>query len=513
MNKLVFGLVILLGLSAQAAQNHKIQLETAYLSLESLRQADQAFMKISLPNIEMERTLGAPQLPVRSWLVKGTPEQIKVQVRVLENQNFSGKPYPVQEQECRCLNDRQRKFQYNSESYNSELAQVQIDFLGSHRGTPMSRVDVRLGKYSQQRNEFQIVTAAEVLISENNFEMHSEELRDYLIVTPPHLAPGVEAFAEYKRSRGYNVQIETVSAPANTTTAIQTLIKNAYTQSGTDFVILIGDEMTLPMFKVSTSGSGTTPSDLKYFTMDGPTDHIPDMYASRIPGTTTEQVQAQLAKAMEYEKMFSSATSNGLKKFIGIASNEGSNPSDDEYVKSIGDKFKEFIGAEVSHLAQNDKVNSNPAVLNSNFNDGAFWLTYLGHGSGTSWPSMNQQYTTSHIRQITNQTTAKPVIIDVACQNGRLANGRLGTSFMRVDGNGFGAAAYYGGTVDISWHPPAVMARGIAFEQMDKKFRHIGQALLAGQMYLAANWNNTNDVIDNLEWYVLQGDPGMELQF
>jgi hypothetical protein len=84
---------------------------------------------------------------------------------------------------------------------------------------------------------------------------------------------------------------------------------------------------------------------------------------------------------------------------------------------------------------------------------------------------------------------------------------------MKTDSaSAFGAVAYYGGSVNISWHPPAIMARGIAFEQLDKKFHHLGEALLAGQMYLAANWNNQEQVIDNFEWYHLQGDPGLNLQ-
>ncbi len=512
MNRIVFLLFILSGAVAQATQIHQVQTDVSGLQQEAMRQNNESFTKIQLNQVQMEKELGAPELPVRSWLVQGHPENIQVDVSRQSVETFSGRPYPVQEQECRCANDRKRTFQFNRSSYEQSLPMVDVSYLGTFRGTPISRVDVRLGKYEAARNQFQITTSAEVRINVGTFELTTEELKDYLIVVPTNLADGVVAFADYKRSRNYNVHIMTVESPANTTAAIQEMIKNAYTEKGIDFVIMVGDEMALPMFKVPTTGSSSTPSDLKYFTMDGANDYIPEMFASRISASTPEQVRAQLDKSIEFEKV-SYQNANGLKKFIGIASNEGSNPSDDEYVRSIGEKFRQTMGANVVHLHQNDKVNSNPEVLNSTLNDGSFWLTYLGHGSGTSWPSMYQYYTTNHIRQLINQTSVKPIIIDVACQNGRLTNGRLGTTFMKAEGAGFGAAAYYGGTVDISWHPPAIMARGIAYEQMDKKFRHIGVALLAGQFYLAANWNKTADVIDNFEWYHLQGDPGMELQF
>ena len=68
-----------------------------------------------------------------------------------------------------------------------------------------------------------------------------------------------------------------------------------------------------------------------------------------------------------------------------------------------------------------------------------------------------------------------------------------------------------GGTVNISWHPPALMARGMAFEHAAKNFQHLGEAILAGQLYLTANWNNQSDVVDNYEWYSLQGDPSMNI--
>jgi hypothetical protein len=216
-----------------------------------------------------------------------------------------------------------------------------------------------------------------------------------------------------------------------------------------------------------------------------------------------------LAKSIEYEQ---NLTLPGRKKIIGIASNEGSNPSDRDYVTAVQESFLRKYAESATFLYQND-TQSTPAVLNQKFNDGAFWLTYLGHGSGTSWPSMKQTYSVNHIANMANGGSTKPVIIDVACMNGKLVTNYLGASLMKTSGTAFGAAAYYGGTVNISWHPPAVMARGIALEHETKHFKHLGEALLAGQLYLAANWTSQPQVIDNFEWYHLQGDPGMSVEF
>lgn len=506
----VFGLIFGFE-SAQAIIQQKISVDTKEIVQKSMRAGNQDFIRLDISGESMDRNLGAPELPVRSWLVVGTPDSVRVQYRVFETAQFKGQVYPVQEQECRCPSDKKRTFQFRSEFYPRN-ERTQVEFLGSYRGQPISRVDLFLGRADGLNRSFELVTRAELSINADPFVFGNENLNDYLIVVPSALADGVTKFVDEKRMQGYNVHVEVVGTPSLTTASLQSLIHASYKQKGIDFVILVGDETSLPMFKVSTSGSSQTPSDLKYFTMDGTDDYIPDVLGSRISAASADQVAIQLQKSIDYEKTFKKSSS-GMKKFIGIASNEGSNPSDDQYVRSIADKFKEVIQAEPIHLFQDDSAQSNPAFLNSQINEGSFWLTYLGHGSGTSWPSMNQWYTTQNIKQLSNQSSVKPIIIDVACQNGKLRAGQLGTTFMEAQGFAFGATAYYGGSVDISWHPPAVMARGIAFEQLEKRFKHLGEALLAGQFYLAANWNNTSQVIDNFEWYHLQGDPGMKLDY
>lgn len=500
-----------------ASEKHKLTLQKKNIILSKVVKSEGDFTKISIKGYEADKTIGAPELPVKSWLIKGTPKNIKVSVNVTSQLALPNtKPYPTQQQDCRCETDALKTFSYNSSHYATTFAPVSISYLGSYRGTPISRVDVRLGFYNASKNEVQLTTSADIVINQDAFSLPKRELKDYLIIAPANLVDGTNEFASWKRSKGYNVHIETVTTPSNTLAGIKNLVRQYYTEKGVDFVIIVGDENSVPMFKVDTSGSYRTPSDLQYFTMDGATDFIPDIFASRIVAANASEVSQQLGKSIQFEQQ-AYQNASGLKRFIGIASNEGSGPSDDEYVKSIEDKFKEALGVDVLHLYQNDSVNSKPSVLNAAFDNGALWLTYLGHGSGSSWPSMYQDYSTSDINMIRNFPSVKPIIIDVACQNGRLVSGYLGTTFMKTDSssvsNALGSAAYFGGSVNISWHPPAVMARGIAYEHMAKRYHHLGEALLAGQLYLAANWNNKDQVIDNFEWYHLQGDPGMNVEF
>ena len=150
--------------------------------------------------------------------------------------------------------------------------------------------------------------------------------------------------------------------------------------------------------------------------------------------------------------------------------------------------------------------------INLAFNSGAGWVNYIGHGIGDSWPSINQgEYMSSDIESIEKNNTI-PVIIDVACQNGRFSySDRLGERFMNTTNNSesVGAVAYYGGSVDISWHPPAIMAVGINKKIVENNIEVLGEALFAGQMYLMKNHSILEEVVHNLAWYHLQGDPAL----
>lgn len=502
--------IVFMSVNAQAAvEKWGINPQTVELKKVAER-AQEGFFSVTVRGFELSRKVGEPELPVKSVLLIGQPQDLKVKVDVVSSfshQNII--PMPVQRQLCRCANDQTRGFEYNEASYR-DSTNVKMEFLGWFRGQPITRVDVAMAQYNAQTRSITFYSDVNISYNSSVFSMQRGIYSDYLIVVPAALQDGITDFVAWKKSQGFNIMVEVLQTPQITLQGIATLIKDHYTNDGVDFVLMIGDETVLPMHIVPTSNGNAT-SDIKYFTLDGSGDSVPDLFYGRIPATSVTEVRANLEKSISFDKT-GTKDAKGVQHVIGIASNEGSSPSDDEYVTSIEEKLVEVYGYKTTHFQQDDK-NSNPTELNASIDQGAAWLFYMGHGSGSSWPSMNKTYSTSHIANLKNVQQIKPIIIDVACQNGRLLPGYLGTSFTdTLSANAHGAAAYYGGTVNISWHPPAIMARGIAFEHATKNFTHLGEAILAGQLYLAANWNSKNDVIDNFEWYQLQGDPSMLIQ-
>ena len=467
----------------------------------------------------LSQEVGKPALPTKSYLFAAEPQDIQLDMKLINPRQIANvKINPTLPEKCRCTDEltaQQKQFSFSEATYQEHQVSVTKTYLGKFKGTPLTKVDVKLVSYDAANqaltiyDQVQINTNAKVF----NYSGARAENKNFLIVAPQGWENAVADFVSHKTSMGFNMMTEFVTSPENTKAAIQAKIKKYYTEQAVTFVMIVGDERTLPMFALATSSSSQTPSDLPYFLMDGATDHIPDMMASRIVATTPTAALEQLAKIIKQENMNATMLSDS-KNIIGIASNEGSAPSDADYITSINKSLSDKWRSKVTYLYQNNQ-NSTADGLNAAFNDGSYWLTYIGHGSGYAWPSMYDNYSTEDISAINNSELTKPVIIDVACQNGRLLADHLGSQFMNSTTKkaNNGAAAYFGGSVNISWHPPALMARGIAFEHMNNNYSYLGEALFAGQLYLSKNWANAEDVIDNVEWYHLQGDPSFSIKY
>jgi hypothetical protein len=147
---------------------------------------------------------------------------------------------------------------------------------------------------------------------------------------------------------------------------------------------------------------------------------------------------------------------------------------------------------------------------------GRSWLTFFGDGSGTgwSWDGTNENYGNSDVEALTNSHL--PFIIDVACLNASWYDEPLPFAKAWVtqtsDGQPAGAVAYLGGSIEISWDPPAIMAIGIAKNHFAQSIPSLGGSILAGQLYLIQQSGASDDTTDNLKWYNLLGDPSLVMR-
>lgn len=487
----------------------------------------QVFQKLHFKQLNLTVQEGLPALPYYAIIVPAYPQNLIIKYNLGKEFKLKLLPGPAPK-----ITDRSEEyredFSIDWKFYESGKTKMyELQYLGDFRGTPLTRVLFYPIQFSGEKNPLRIFPEISYRIfhryqNKYNAVIKSHEVIDesdvdlsYLIVTPKRFIDKLSGFIAWKQKLGFTVDIVALEDVGSTADEIRDYLHQRYAEEETRFTyaLLVGHETMFPTHYLRTGASYRTPSDLPYFTMGGDTDFIPDVFYGRLVVDTAEDIANQVKKIIEYEKG-NFGNPIGLGKGIGIASNEGSNPSDVEYVQQANKFFIDAFGTSYSEFFQANS-NSTPANINTALSAGAMWLTYLGHGSGTSWASLYSYtgYRTSHIKEI-NPGAVKPIIIDVACLNGRFKTGRFGERFMNEtkDGKPIGSVAYYGGSVSISWHPPAIMARGINKMIVQDNLNFLGEALLAGQMELYNNYSDQGSVKDNFVWYHLFGDPSMILR-
>ncbi len=491
----------------------------------------QNFEKLSFNTLDVNAEAGQPAMPFHSIVVKGKPGDYAVDYKLGKGADIDGVvPAPAMPEKFRCDDCAQPELTVDWSSYaTAESKMFKKEYLGEFRGQHLTKITFYPANYNGAKElltvypeaNFEVRSTAKASL--DSMVMPSEIIKEsdlnkkYMIITPSKFAKAMEKFVAWKTEMGYDVDMIMLEDVGTTADEIKEFIHARYNDPATKFTyaLLVGHENNFPTFYKRTSSSYRTPTDLPYFTFGGDEDYIPDAFNGRFVADKVEEVERMIAKTIEYETR-AYADDSGLKRTVGMASNEGYNPSDVQYVEAMLVEFDNMFGMTPKYFLQRNS-DSTPTNVNAEFNNGIAWLNYIGHGSGTSWPSQRSTYSYSNIKDINNVGKVKPVIIDVACQNGNYYYGRnkLGVTFMNAEKNGepTGAVAYYGGSVNISWHPPAIMAVGMNRVVADKKLEHLGEALLAGHFYLTKNYTRITDIQYNYIWYMLQGDPSLKLNF
>lgn len=333
-----------------------------------------------------------------------------------------------------------------------------------------------------------------------------------VIVTADTLKETLAPFIAWKKKRGIEVDVVTLTQAGGNKEEVQKYIKAAYDKATVKptYLLFVGNKESMPAFKEST-GSGSAASDYRMTLLAGD-DAIPDVFYGRFLADTEEELRTQIQRTIEYEKAPNS--NDWLSKGMTIASDEGSNPSDEGYALEVQEALKSGNYKALDSFFQGEKTATSANILSA-LKEGRSWIAYFGHGSGTSWGSVNDKFSVATVTEVDN-TQKLPVMIDVACLNASWMNISkcFGKAWMtQTNANGpTGTVAYYGGSVSISWHPPAIMSVGIAKHHATGNLKTIGSTVIAGQLYLLEKLGDTSAVTDNMKWYNLFGDPSLSIR-
>ena len=513
-----------------------------------------SFSEISVPGLVSIGELGRPSLPTIGTLI-AVPEGYRAELTVLERQeatvaNTWVAPY---QSKTRCDCDKAQAFIFDSTLYESEnifpsqmIALQNVGFLQSlkfvrvainpiqfHPGEKAISVVYRLKFQVHFIKESTVLnTGSGNLLSKTVFGLaqnlaangkylgsavvSNKRQETMLIVTPDNLKDALDSFVKWKTQKGIKVELISFEKAGGTTQSLQKFIQDYYNEKTVKptYLLLVGNAESLPpFFEKTTTGGGdqVAASDYPYSLLSGK-DPIPDILYGRLLADNKEEVITQTSRWIEYEKQ---PDKDAWYSHAAVISSmeKGTTLSDKEYVSRIAANLKKYTYKVVDEFSEGDET-ATFKNISSVLSEGRSWITYMGHGSGLGWTSTNDSVNTSSLVNLSNSRL--PFILDVSCANADYIHHQnpFGKAWVTAKSgtHNVGAVAYYGGSVNISWDAPAIMAIGISKSHFEKSIPNLGGTVLAGQIYLSEQKGSGNEFLDNLRWYQLLGDPSLELR-
>jgi len=509
------------------------------------------FDTINVEGLEPQVVAGNPEVYSTGSLL-AVPAGYEAEI-VVENQEVrevSGVLVRAAQRKFRCALPGNMGFAFNSALYDSRgtfpNAVASLEEVGTIQGLRLVRLALnpiqqdfnskvlKVTTDIQVKVNFKQVAKSEPLtlsptiygivrnVAANGKELGNEVLsargpEKMLIVVGDALKDSIAPFVTWKRSTGLSVDVATFTEAGGSKEKVKEYVQKYYDDAAVKpaFLMFVGNKTSMPAFSESTS-SGQAASDYRYALLNG-TDPIPDALYGRFIADNADDVARQINRAIAYESNPEKGA-DWYSKGLTIASADGSGPSDKEYADQVREAMKVGTGSATYTLLdvfEAGNQSAKPEAILKSVNEGRTWISYFGHGSGTAWASTNGYFSNTHVAQTTNADRL-PIIIDVACLNSSWVNlaKPFGKAWVTQTSNGkeAGAVAFYGGSVSISWHPPAVMSVGVSKYHFEKPVHSMGGSVAAGQLYLVEKMGTGSDVTDNLKWYNLFGDPAMNIR-
>jgi len=265
----------------------------------------------------------------------------------------------------------------------------------------------------------------------------------------------IQPFVDWKKQKGIEVDVVSVSSIGNNATDIKNYVQNYYdTHSDFSYLLIVGDAP-----QVTSSSTSAGDSDNEYGYLAG-NDHRIDVFVGRFSAETNADVQTEVERTIFYERDIHSDAA-WLNFGLGIASDEGTGgqgddgESDAQHMDNIKTDLQNY-GYTINSVYQGTGANADD--ISNYVNTGLGIINYVGHGDVTMWYSVDPNgFTNDHVNALTNSYKL-PFIWTVACVVGNFVNNTcFAEAWIRATddgGNPTGAVIDIGSTINQSWASP-----------------------------------------------------------
>ena len=403
------------------------------------------FSWLSMPNTVIGGNEGDPQIPVVNELI-AVPFGAQPTIRVT---SYSSTDYSLNELGIHALVPRQpslRKdqrpedvpFLYNEAAYQSTRGlrsepQAVVSVEGTMRGIQVGKMTIEPVSYDPVNNTLRVFNDIEVEVSFTGADARATEdmlvktyspyfdvvyaqmfnsrmVRDaysehpdlyttpvkMIVITTATYANNqtFQSWVNWKKQKGIYTTVYTTATTGTTAANIKSFIRNIYNTDAPTFVVIVGDTGDVTYSLSSSTTSKVT--DLYYSTTDD-SDLWPEMFLSRMPVSSTTELENLLNKIMTYEQ-FTMGDPSYLSKVLLIAGSDGTwNPR---------------VGQPTINYAADNYFNTAHGFTNvykyldsytncySNMNTGIGFANYTAHGGETGWSGPS--FSVSDANNLTN---------------------------------------------------------------------------------------------------------------
>ena len=276
----------------------------------------------------------------------------------------------------------------------------------------------------------------------------------YVIIANDIFNGQLDNFVNWKRRKGFLVEVAYTGTIGTTTTAIKNYITGLFTNAtatnpAPTYVLLVGDQAQIPTYSGQSMNSHVT--DLYYFTQVG-NDNVPDCYWGRFSAQNVSQLTPQIEKTLMYEQ-FTMPDPSYLDNALLVAGEDGGSSGDYGYSMAnpamhyLEDTYSAAFFTDVTSF-YNPHASSNAASIRTALSRGMGYANYSAHCSSSGWSI--PEFSTTNVGQMTN-TGKFGIMIGNCCQSNKFEESEcFGEALLRA--NNKGAVGYIGGTDYTYWY-------------------------------------------------------------
>jgi len=474
-----------------------------------------AKMGYRIISVEYETQKVSTVVPSKGNLYRNiNPEEVRYTFDAFYKSNTLWPEETVEISEAFILRDyrgvsiRFNPFQYNP--LKNELRVVKRIVIEVYKsGTDVTNILHR--KNNLISNEFVGIYKSVFLnFSDTRYDSVSEFAGRMVIICADAYLSNMNTFVSWKRQKGIDTKMVTVSSIGNNQTSIKNYIQSEYDAGSLVWVLLVGDgNEVIPATGTVGAASGADADPVYAYTAGG--DYYPDIFISRFSsrsGSATN-IDKQVSRSIYYEK----TPQTGADWYhigLGVASNEGS-PPDYERCNWLRDSLLQYTYTNIKDQYQGQGGSTNG--IKQDIEAGLSIINYIGHGSTNGWASV--PFGISDVTNLNNPWML-PFVLSVACVVGDFNGGDCFCEASLTAGtvsepDGF--LVHWGSTINQSWIPPCIGQEGAVNHLTHDRYNTAGGIFFNGASYMIEYYGATNsEGVEMAQTWMIFGDASVQLR-